>query len=402
MSELRTILQKRKDAYVQLTDLNKRAEKEGRDLSADEKNQWESLNSEIDNLTERKERIEKQRKLDAQFAEERQDLEPKRGDTPKYVDAFKKWASRGMKGLTPEERSVIESRGTDTQITTDAGLGGNTVPEDFGDTIIQALKNYSGMVGASKIIPTATGRSLPFPTLDETSNKGAIIGQGVGDTVSDMTFAQKTLEAYTYTSRVIKIANELAQDSAFNLDDLVFDVANRRIGRILNEHLTTGDGSGKPNGILNAATVGVTANSTSAFTRDELLELIHSVDVDYRPNAAFMLNDSTLKEIKKLTVGSSDDRPLWQPSIREGTPDQIEGYNYVVNNDIEDMDTAGNKIFAFGDWSRYYVRIAQDMVLARTTERYFEERVVGYFMFMRADGELMDSNAIKTLQLAAS
>jgi HK97 family phage major capsid protein len=115
-----------------------------------------------------------------------------------------------------------------------------------------------------------------------------------------------------------------------------------------------------------------------------------------------MLNDSVLKEIKKLTVGSADDRPLWQPSIREGAPDKIEGFNYVVNNDMEDLSAVSNKIFAFGDWSRYYVRIAQDIILARSTDRYVEEYVVGYFLFLRADGELMDTNAIKTMALAAS
>jgi len=402
MSDLRTVLEKRKNAYVQLNDLNKRAKKEGRDLSADEKDQWNKLSADIDNLTEQKERLERQKELDAQFAEKVDRQKPTQKDTPKYRDVYTKWAQFGNAALSSEERSVIQKRGTDTQVTSTDDLGGYTVPEDFGAEIIKSLAQYSGMVEASRILRTATGAPLPYPTLDETSVKGSRLGEGSADTVSDMTFGQKTLNAHKYTSGVIKISRELVQDSAFNLDSEVLQVGTDRIGRILNEELTTGDGSSKPNGILNAASVGVTASATDAFTRDEIIDLIHSVDRAYRPNAAFMLNDSVLKEIKKLTVGSADDRPLWQPSIREGAPDQIEGFNYVVNNDMEDLSAVSNKIFAFGDWSRYYVRIAQDIVLARSTDRYVEEYVVGYFLFLRADGELMDTNAIKTMALAAS
>ncbi len=402
MSDLRTVLERRQDAYVQLTDLNKRAQKEGRDLSADEKDQWNKLNADIDKFTEQKERLERQKELDAQFAEKVERHKPTKKDTPKYRDVYTKWAQFGNGALSSEERSVIQKRGTNTQVTTTDGLGGYLVPEDFGDEIIKSMAQYSGMVEASRILRTATGAPLPYPTLDETSVKGSRLGEGSSDTVSDMTFGQKTLDAYKYTSGVIKISRELVQDSAFNLDSEVLQVGTDRIGRILNEELTTGDGSSKPNGILNAASVGVTASATDAFTRDEIIDLIHSVDRAYRPNAAFMLNDSVLKEIKKLTVGSADDRPLWQPSIREGAPDQIEGFNYVVNNDMEDLSAVSNKIFAFGDWSRYYVRIAQDIVLARSTDRYIDEYVVGYFLFLRADGELMDTNAIKTMALAAS
>ncbi len=402
MSELRTILQKRKDAYVQLKNLNERAQNEGRDLTADEKSQWESLNSDIESLTEQKNRVERQRELDAEFAEKIEDNKPTKKDAPQYRAVYEKWAKHGKSALTSEERGVINKRGTNTQVTSTDSLGGYLVPEDFGNEIIKSMAQYSGMIEASRILRTATGAPLPYPTLDETAVKGARLGEGTADTVSDMTFGQKVLNAYKYTSGVIKQSLELVQDSAFDLDAEVFQVGADRIGRILNEELTTGDGSSKPNGIINAATTGVTTNSTSAFTRDEILDLIHSVDRVYRPNAAFMLHDNTLKEIKKLTVGSSDDRPLWQPSIRDGEPDTIEGVPYVVNNDMEDLDTAGNTIFAYGDWSKYYVRIARDIVLARSTDRYIDEFVVGYFMFLRADGELMDTKAIKTMALAAS
>jgi HK97 family phage major capsid protein len=116
-----------------------------------------------------------------------------------------------------------------------------------------------------------------------------------------------------------------------------------------------------------------------------------------------MLNDSTVKAIRQLEIGSADSRPLWQPSLRDGEPDTIHGYKYYVNNDMDNVGSGVSSVVAlFGDFSKYCVRMSKDLTLKPLFERYADEMVVAYFMYCRADGELMDAAAIKKLALAAS
>ena len=118
------------------------------------------------------------------------------------------------------------------------------------------------------------------------------------------------------------------------------------------------------------------------------------------PKVKLMFNDNTLKQIMKLSIGSADDRPLWVPSMRDGSPATIEGYQYCINQDMPGNDEAGNKLMAFGDWSKYLIRIVRDFSIRRTEERHIEEFVVGFYGFARMDGKLINTDAIKTLAVA--
>jgi len=405
---IRELQQEKRNLLAELQELQTRTSTEGRAMTSDENANFDKVNERI---TDIEKSIRNQQALDARLKELANDAEPieqpQQRKEIKYDDAFWKFQRKGMRGLSPEERNKFaEKRGTNDQITTTDSLGGYLVPEGFGDEIIMTMKHYSGMLQASNIYRTSTGNPVPFPTLDDTANTGALIGEGVADTVSDLTYGVKTLNAYTYTSRVIKWSYELLQDGAFDLAAHTRDVAAERLGRILNSQLTSADGSSKPNGVLNAASAGKTAASTSAITREEIVDLIHSVDRAYRQagNTALMMHDSTLAAIRKLAFGSADDRPLYQAgNAQTGEPGTIEGQPFVINNDFDELsDGASSNVIAFGDWSKYYVRIANDMQLVRLDERYADERVVGFFMYLRADGELMDTAAIKLLTLAES
>ena len=77
-----------------------------------------------------------------------------------------------------------------------------------------------------------------------------------------------------------------------------------------------GDGSGKPVGIFNGtggAQVGVTAGSASAITADEVIDLFYSLGAPYRKNAVWVVNDATVKAIRKLKDGNGN--YLWQPAL---------------------------------------------------------------------------------------
>ena len=393
----------KKDIFAQMNDLNARAKSEGRDLAADELEQFDKLDARMDHLISE---IDRQTKFEARAkAEAANDFEQKQPAKKQEnrTEVFEKMLRSGGKNLTRAEQSVLETRGTADQVTTTDSLGGYLVPEGFGDEIIKSLAHYSGVLEAAKILRTASGNPLPFPTSDQTAVKGKRIGEGVAQAVLDVTYGVKTLNSYIYTSDIIKWSYALAQDSAFDIAAETNALAAERLGRILNEELTTGTGSSQPNGVVTASSVGKTATATDAITSSELLDLIYSVDRSYRVNGSLMLNDATVKAIRQLEIGSADSRPLWQPSLRDGEPDTIHGYRYYVNNDMDNLASGvSSDVVLFGDFNKYVVRMSQDMILKPLFERYADEMVVAYFMYCRADGELMYTAAIKKLRLAAS
>lgn len=319
-----------------------------------------------------------------------------------YRGAFRTWFMRGAAAMSPEERSVLEKRGTSNQLAGTTTLGGYTVPTELSRSIIEAMKAYSGIAQACNIMYTAGGNPMTIPTLDDTTTMAVKVAEAATHTIQDLTFGQKTLDAYAYRS-ALKVSWELMQDSAFNFEGLIRSNLVPRFGRALNNTCTLGDGSGDPNGVVTAASAGKTAASSTAITFAELVDLVHTVDPAYRtsPNCGFMFHDAVLAAIKKLSLGSGDARPLWQPSVREGEPATIEGFRYWINQDMASTIEASAIVALFGDFSYYTIRMVQDLVIRRLDERYADDGLIGYIGFSRWDGELMNTSAVKKYTMSA-
>jgi HK97 family phage major capsid protein len=150
------------------------------------------------------------------------------------------------------------------------------------------------------------------------------------------------------------------------------------------------------------ATLGKTGTTgqTTSVIYDDLVDLIHSVDPAYRANSSeFMLNDSSLKALRKLKDGQGN--PIWQPGLVQGAPDKILGYDYIINQDIATM-AASAKSMLFGDFSNFFIRDVMDLAIFRIGEKYIENGQVGFVAFSRHDSTLADTNAIKYYQNSAS
>jgi len=315
-----------------------------------------------------------------------------------YRDIFKDYLSRGRDGLTPEEQRELRAQAVGTD-----SAGGYTVAREFFDELVVSMKDYGPMMdpGVVRQIQTATGATIDWPTMDDTSSKGSLLGENTQDSTSNLSFGQKNLDAYKYTSGIFQVSEELLQDSALNIERIVQDAMAERIGRIGNEHLTTGTGSGQPNGIVTASTEGKEAAATASLDADELLDPFHSVDPAYRRmGMTWMFNDSTLKALRKLKDGDSN--YLWQaPDLRTGEPGQFLGSPYYVNQDMADVGTA-NKPIIVGHMQKYILRMVREFAIRRLVERYADYGQVGFIGFARMDGELIDTSAVKHLAMASS
>lgn len=329
------------------------------------------------------------------------------GRVAEHVDlpmVFDQFLRRGLNGLRPEHRQLVEERFSESDEIRAQSLtnsaGGYTVPQDFAGQVELALKAYSGIRNACTVMQTASGNSLPWPTVNDTTNSGALITENTADSEQDVTFGVATFAAYTFTSRIVRVSMELMQDSGVDIGALLGALLGERLGRATAGYYSTGTGSSQPQGFVAGATLGKTAASATAVTYDELVALKHSVDPAYRIGAKWVMNDAILAVVKGLKdLGG---RPLWQPNVAESVPATLDGDAYVIDQGMTSAMTTGQKIVAYGDLTKFVIRDVLGYQLVVLRELYAANRQVGFNMFMRTDSRLINAGTgpIKYLALA--
>jgi HK97 family phage major capsid protein len=309
---------------------------------------------------------------------------------------YAKWLRGGDSALSAAEwasiRNTMSVGGTPSE-------GGYTVATDVATSVLDALKAFGGMRAVAEVIRTAGGNPMSFPTSNGTAEVGEIVPENTAATDADVSFGTLGLPVYKYSSKVVTVPFELLQDSSVDIEAFVRNRLATRLARITNTHFTTGTGTAQPNGIVTASTLGVTAASATAIAYDDLVELVHSVDPAYRDGAKFLLNDSSVKALKKLK--DSQGRPLWVPGVDVREPDTFLGYGYEINQDIASIAT-GNKTILFGQLNAYVIRDVMSVEMFRFTDSaYAKKGQVGFLAWMRSGGNLIDvGGAVKHLKQA--
>ena len=214
---------------------------------------------------------------------------------------------------------------------------------------------------------------------------------------SDDAFGQISIGAHKVAT-MIRVSDELLQDSVFDVQSYIANEFARRIGAAEEDAFINGDGSAKPTGLLhdtNGAPLGVTTAGTS-FTADEILDLIHSVRTVYRKNSVFLMNDSSVKALRKLKDGNG--QYLWQPGLKEGQPDMLLSYRLVTSSFMPEI-ASGKKAVLFGDFKNYWIADRQGRSFQRLNELYAVTGQVGFRATQRVDGRLVLAETVKCLQI---
>lgn len=315
---------------------------------------------------------------------------------------FAKWLRGGDNALSAAEWADIRA----TMSTTTAGEGGYAVQSEVAAQLIEALKAYGGMRAVATVIQTEMGNPLSFPSTDGTSETGEWIAENTTATAADPSFGTVAVNAYKASSKIVAVPFELLQDAQVDIEAFVRNRLAERLGRITNTGYTTGSGTAQPYGVVTRAASGKvgTTGQTATVIYDDLVDLIHAVDPAYRANGRcqFMMNDASLKVIRKLKDDSN--RPLFIPGydLNGGMPDTILGYGITLNQDVPTM-AANAKSILFGDFSKYVIRDVMAGTLFRFSDSaYAKLGQVGFLMWMRSGGNLLDTGAVKYYQNAAS
>jgi len=366
-------------------------------LSAEDTNTYEKMEADVVNLGKEIERLERQATIDLELSRatshpltnrpnNNPDGEDRTGRASNaYKDAF--WKTMRSKGSYDVMNAL--QVGTDSE-------GGYLAPDEFERKLIDGLEEENIFRQLATTINTSSGdRKIPV-----VASKGSAswVDEEGAIPESDDAFGQVSIGAYKLAT-MIRVSEELLNDSVFDLQAYISREFARRIGTKEEEAFFVGNGTGKPTGIFNAtggATLGVTTASATALTIDEIYDLFYSLKSPYRKKSSFLMNDATVKAIRKLKDGNG--LYLWQPSITAGEPDTIIN-RPVKTSAYVPIIGSGNKAVAFGDFSYYWVADRQGRSFQRLNELYAATGQVGFKAAQRVDGKLILPEAIKVLQM---
>jgi HK97 family phage major capsid protein len=418
--DLRDLREQRKRVHTQMVQLNEKAAKEGRDLTAEEDENYGKMVTEFEELERRVRREAQLGAMQKELEEEKRTFflpndQPapknlaeyraqtgggKSQDEPEYRQAFYHYmtAKDPRVELEVEEQRVL-SRAT-------AGAGGNLVPTDMYDQIIRSMRHQGSLASLANVITTDSGEALNVPS-NTTHGTATWTAENATYTASDEVFGTMALNAYKAATTVI-VSDELLEDSAFPLDSFLASEFGERISVLEETAYMIGDGSAKPSGILattattNAtlATAAAGAGNVTTFTYSALVTAVFALPYQYRANASFIVNDTSARNMYLML--DSQNRPLWNVNIASSGPDTFLGYPIYTHPDLP-APAASVISLLFGDFRRgYMIRQVDGMSMKRLVELYANTGQVGFRAEHRVDGKVSLAAAIIALKHAAT
>jgi len=312
-----------------------------------------------------------------------------------------------VKGYLPPGRgSTVELKSLTGAVPAD---GGYAVPREIDALIAAQLVEISPIRAIAQVVQTGTAGYRKLVTL------GGTASGWVSET------APRPETATPKFSEIAPPTGDLYANPAASqamLDDAAFDLESWLAGEIAMEFaraegtaFVKGNGINQPKGFLAApvSALGDTArpfgtlqyigtnNATGlgADPDEKLIDLIHSLKAGHRQGASWVMNSTTLAEVRKLKT--ADGNFLWQPGLVAGQPDRLLGYPVV---EAEDMPDIGANAFpiAFGNFRAGYL-IAERTATQILRDPYVNKPFVHFYATKRVGGQVLDSAAIKLLKV---
>lgn len=304
---------------------------------------------------------------------------------------------KSFQAMSDAERRKVRN----TMSTTTGSQGGYAVPTLVAGEVINLIKGYKGMRTVASKLTTDGGNDLGYPTSDGTSETGEQLAQNASASSSDPSLGTVPVPTYIYGSKIIAVPMELLQDAQVDIVAFVTQRLAERIGRIQNTKFTIGTGSGEPNGLVTAATVGKTGTTGQTLTilYDDMADLAESVD-EAQTEPGWMMSQSMRKVVRKLKDTSG--RPIWVPALTDTGRPMLMEYPVYINNDMP-VPAANAKSLAFGNLASYLVRDTLQVTFFRFDDSPYRSKAqVGFLARARAGGNLLDSGAVRVYQHSAT
>ncbi|WP_026823933.1 phage major capsid protein [Arsenophonus nasoniae] len=379
MKRLLELRQQKADLTAQMRSMLTLAETEKRTLTEDEAKNFDALRHQSETLNTEIARYEA-------LADEERTLAAKPVQKEQGNDALRHYVLTG------------ETRGLSTGVPAD---GGYTVIPELNKQIMQRLSDESVM---RKICTIKTTHSNEYKQL--VSVGGAVINHGEEGKARTETATPKLEEVsiklfpvYAYPKTTQEILDFSDVDI---LGWLTREIADTFVDTEETD-LVSGNGTKKAKGFL-AYPRDTKADKDRSFgtlqkqevtklEADSLIDLKFTLKNKYRKNAVWVMNSNTAAKVQKLKNGNGD--YIWRERLQVGDPDSLLGLSVHY---LEFMD---DDVIALGDFKRGYTIVDHQTGTRTRPDNITEPGFIKIHTDKYLGGGLVDSNAIKVLEVKA-
>ena len=408
--------------YVEVTDL---IATRNRNMTADEQRDLDRLESELDQAAADASAWLDHDGIDlsVRINQDKKAANPDAGKAPAavYTSRSHNVDNFDIRGLFDEasKHGFAEATLSPEQTTRALATSTDTVsPASFIDQISIYLRQAAPVMDLADVRVTQDARGLIRPHLSaDAAGGGTVTAEGAGITVADPTFGSTSVSPVKLASMTY-LSTELARDSALDMAQIVGQSAGRQLGHAANAFLTTGTGSGEPEGYVTGATLSGTAEGTAAtadvnvdgigrFGPSDILGMLYSLDYGYRSQAVLTVSSASAKAI--FGWRDAQGNGLVLPASAGATARAaggaaiagfVWGVPIVVNDDLADDGSAVTTALAIGDFSAFLVNALPLRVEISKDYRFANDQWA-IRTILELDSGVVDAAAIKKWTTAA-
>lgn len=357
---------------------------------------YEGMERTIENYTREIERKKREEEMDKTL--EKPTTQALTNEPSTFNEEEKPMKARNVykKSMMKALRTNFRDISNELKVGTDES-GGYLIPEEMETDIVNGIEEENIVRKLATKVQTS---GLHKINIAATKPAALWVEEGGQLTFGDGTFDQVSLDAHKLHVG-IKVTEELLYDAAFNLEKYITEEFTRALANAEEDAFLNGDGVNKPTGIFDSKKGGELGVTTKAQTinADELIDLAYSLDRPYRKKAAFILNDATVAQIRKLK--DVNGAYIWQPSLKDGEPDRLLGYP-AYTSAFAPKAEKGKLAVAFGDFSYYKIGDRGNRSFQDLKELFAGNGMVGFLGKERVDGILVLREAVKLLKIGAT
>ncbi|WP_458048056.1 phage major capsid protein [Klebsiella pneumoniae] len=302
--------------------------------------------------------------------------------------------------LTGETRALTTATGAD---------GGYTVIPELDKEIMRQLADESVMRQISTVKTTSSNEYKKLVSVGGTTVKHGEEGQPRPETSTPKLeeVSIKLYPIYAYP----KTTQEILDFSDVDILGWLSSEISDAFSETEETDLLEGDGNKKARGFLDyprAATSDKTrpfgtlekmVTAGAAPTADELIDLLFKLKAKYRKNAVWVMNSNSAAALQKLKNGNGD--YVWRDRLTAGSPDTLLGRPVYYLETMSDA-TAGEPVLAVGDFKRGYYVVDHTTGVRTRPDNITEPGFYKVHTDKYLGGGVVDSNAIKVLELSGS
>jgi HK97 family phage major capsid protein len=314
----------------------------------------------------------------------------KSGDVSEERKAFIEFARKGVERM--EQKAVAAlTVSTDSQ-------GGHLAPEAFANEILKKIVEFSPIRQYARVTAIAAPEvKLPRKLTGTTASWVSETGDR---SQSDMTFEQATFTPYEL-STYVDVSTQLLEDNSYNLEgELAADFAEA-FGKAEASAFVSGDGTGKPKGLLTATGIAeITTGDAATLGTDPaatIIGMFHSVPSVVAQNGVWLMNRKTLGALRTLKDGNGRFNML--DPITAGAPVTLLGRPIVEAVDMPDIGADASPIM-LGDMSGYRIIDRVGLSVLRDPFTQATKGLVRFIARKRVGGDV--SNADRFVKLTVS